>query len=64
MTNQTDPKTETIAETENYLAWRAEEGDGETTYHLELNNVTLHFFTEEWTEFLDLARSLVKNNPA
>ena len=64
MTNQTDPKTETIAETENYLAWQAEEGDGETTYHLELNNVTLHFFTEEWNEFLDLVRSLVKNKPA
>lgn len=61
MSNHTDPKTETIAETENYLAWRAEEGDGETTYHLELNNVTLHFFTEEWTEFLDLVRSLVKD---
>ena len=64
MTNQMDPKTETIAETENYLAWQAEEGDGETTYHLELNNVTLHFFTEEWNEFLDLVRSLVKNKPA
>ncbi len=61
MNNQTDPKTETIAETENYLAWRAEEGDGETTYHLELNNVTLHFFTEEWTEFLDLVSTLVKS---
>jgi hypothetical protein len=62
MSNHTDPKTETIAETENYLAWRAEEGDGETTYHLELNNVTLHFFTEEWTEFLDLVRALVKDS--
>jgi hypothetical protein len=60
MSDHTDPKTETIAETENYLAWQAEEGDGETTYHLELNNVTIHFFTEEWTEFLDLVRSLVK----
>ena len=62
MTNSTDPKTQTIAETDNYLAWRAEEMDGETTYHLELNNVTLHFFQEEWTEFLDLARILVRDN--
>jgi hypothetical protein len=62
MSNHTDPKTETIAETENYLAWRAEEGDGETTYHLELNSVTLHFFTEEWTEFLELVRDLVKES--
>lgn len=51
-------ETETIAETDNYLAWRAEEPDGETTYHLELNNVTLHFFEEEWQEFLQLAQGL------
>ncbi|MDR3572811.1 MAG: hypothetical protein P4L50_03030 [Anaerolineaceae bacterium] len=55
-----EPKTETLAETDNYLAWRADEPDGETTYHLELNSVTLHFFEEEWTEFLDLARLLIK----
>lgn len=54
MDNSNEPKTTTIAETDNYLAWQAEEPDGETTYHLELNNVTLHFFKEEWQEFLDL----------
>jgi hypothetical protein len=32
------------------MAWKAEEPDGESTYHLALNNVTLHFFTEEWNE--------------
>jgi hypothetical protein len=58
--NNSEPKTETIGETDNYLAWKADEPDGETTYHLELNNVTLHFFQEEWTEFLELARDLVK----
>lgn len=51
-----EPKTTVIAETENYIAWSAEEPDGETTFHLELNNVTLHFFQEEWKELLDLAR--------
>lgn len=56
----TEPKTTTIAETDNYLAWSADEPDGEKTYHLELNNVTLHFFTEEWMEFLELVRSLVR----
>jgi hypothetical protein len=60
MNNNSDPKTQTIAETDNYLAWRAEEPDGETTFHLELNNVTMHFFAEEWEEFLALARLLVK----
>jgi hypothetical protein len=52
--------TETIAETDNYIAWRAEEPDGETTFHLELNNVTLHFFREEWEEFLELVRALTR----
>jgi len=54
-----EPKTEVIAETDNFLAWKAEEPDGETTYHLELNNVTIHFFREEWGELLELARALV-----
>lgn len=58
MSNSSEPRTETLAETENYLVWKAEEPDGETTYHLELNNVTMHFFEEEWEEFLELARSL------
>jgi hypothetical protein len=55
-----EPETEVIAETDNYLAWQAEEPDGETTFHLELNNVTLHFFREEWEEFLKLARMLAE----
>jgi hypothetical protein len=53
-----EPTTETLAETENYLVWKAEEPDGETTFHVELGNVTVHFFKEEWDEFLELARSL------
>ena len=56
--NHGEPETETLAETENYLVWKAEEPDGETTYHVELNNVTVHFFQEEWEEFLELARIL------
>lgn len=56
--NNSEPRTQTIAETDNYLAWKAEEPDGETTYHVELNNVTVHFFEEEWREFLQLVRNL------
>ncbi|MHB0924382.1 MAG: hypothetical protein ACYC6H_07185 [Bellilinea sp.] len=56
-----EPKTDTISETDNYMAWRAEEPDGETTYHLELNNITIHFFTEEWEEFLALVRTIVRD---
>jgi hypothetical protein len=53
-------KTEVIAETDNYQAWRVQEPDSEMTYHLEINNVTIHFFTEEWEEMLKLMRLLVK----
>jgi hypothetical protein len=55
-----DIETTTLAETESMSAWKAEEPDGEVTYHLELNNVTMHFFQEEWDEFLSLAAGLVK----
>ena len=56
--DENSPQTETLAETDSYLAWKASEPDGETTYHLELNSVTLHFFEEEWQEFLELTRAL------
>ncbi len=59
MTEIPEPKTKTIAETQNYVAWLAEEPDGETTYHLELNNVTVHFFEEEWQEFMGLVKTLM-----
>ena len=56
--NGKEPTTATISETDNYMVWKAEEPDGETTYHIELNNVTLHFFEEEWDEFLKLIKSV------
>ena len=52
------PETDTISETENFVIWTAEEPDGETTYHLELNNVTIHFFEEEWQEFRKLVKKI------
>lgn len=55
-------ETETIAETENYLVYSADEPDGETTWNVELGTVTLHFFREEWQEFLKLM-ALVKTKP-
>lgn len=55
-----EPKTTTLAETDQFIAWKAEEPDGETTYHLEVNAVTLHFFAEEWEEFLRLVRALLE----
>jgi hypothetical protein len=58
--NDQDFDTEVIAETESYLAWQADEPDGESTYHLELNNLTVHFFAEEWKEFLQLVEILIE----
>jgi hypothetical protein len=58
MSKTPEPATETLAETENYLVWKADEPDGETTYHVELGNMTIHFFKEEWEEFMELARAL------
>ena len=55
-----EPTTDVIAETDNFMAWQAEEPDGETTYHLDIGNATLHFFQEEWDEFLKLVRSLLE----
>ena len=49
-----DPTVQVLAESENFNVWRTQEPDGETTYHLELGLVTVHFFTEEWQEFLKL----------
>lgn len=58
MKDQPDLSTNVIAETDSFIAWKASEPDGETTYHLELNSVTVHFFEEEWEEFLELVKML------
>ncbi len=58
MTDNYEPKVTTVAETDSYAVWSAEEPDGETTYNLELNNVTIHMFEEEYKEFLELVKKL------
>ena len=58
MRENLDLKVTTIAETDSYAVWSAEEPDGETTYNLELNNVTIHMFEEEYAEFLELVKKL------
>jgi hypothetical protein len=50
--------TDILAETQNYIIWSANEPDGELTYNVELGSVTLHFFQEEWDEFLNLIRAV------
>ena len=58
MSEENEPKVTTLAETSNYVIWKAQEPDGETTYHVELGNVTLHFFEEEWQELAELLKNL------
>jgi hypothetical protein len=58
MSENPEPKIKTIAETDSYAVWSAEEPDGETTYNLELNNVTIHMFEEEYQEFIELVKKL------
>lgn len=47
-----------VAETENFVIYTAEEMDGELTYHVELDKVTLHFFKEEFEEFVKLVKAV------
>ncbi|MGD8998134.1 MAG: hypothetical protein PVH80_08490 [Anaerolineae bacterium] len=56
-----EPIVEALAETKNFEVWRAEEPDGETTYHLELGISTIHLFREEWEEFLELIETAKAN---
>ncbi len=56
--NPEDLKTTVVSETKEFTIWKAEEPDGETTWHLELGQVTLHFFAEEWQELLSLFEAL------
>jgi hypothetical protein len=58
MAEENDLVMKTIAETDNYSIWTADEPDGEKTYHVELNNVTVHFFQEEWDEFVALVKKI------
>ncbi len=60
--NDTDASDSAIAETENYLVWEVREPDDELIYHVELGTVTLHFFREEWQEFLQLMKVAASNS--
>ena len=62
MTDKEDAANNALAETDNYLVWEVREPDGEITYHVELGAVTLHFFREEWDEFLRLIKVASSNS--
>ena len=59
VTPQSPPSEEGVAtdmliQSDNYEVWLSHEPDGEVVYHVELDNLTLHFFREEWQEFAAL----------
>ncbi len=58
MAEENEIRTNTIAETPNYIIWSAQEANGEETFHIELGLATIHFFKEEWDEFLNMFKSL------
>ncbi len=41
----------TLAESERFAILKAESPDGETTYHIEMEQVTIHLLPDEWAEF-------------
>jgi protein-tyrosine phosphatase len=56
--NEKEPIIEILAETDRFNLVRTQEPDGETTYHLEMGNVTVHFFREEWDELVKTINEL------
>lgn len=58
MADDLEITTKTLAETDNFVMYSAEEPDGETTYNIQLGMATVHFFREEWEEFLSLVAQL------
>jgi len=48
-----------LAETDLYGVLLTYDEAGEKVYHLELENTTVHFFAEEWDEFLELMKQVL-----
>ena len=59
MVQDSDTSINTIVETDDCFAYTAEEPDGEITYHLQINNITMHFFNEEWQIALKFLKEVV-----
>jgi hypothetical protein len=50
---------ETLAETEHFAVWRSTGDDGQSLFHLELGNVSIHLTEEEWEELVELVDQAV-----
>jgi hypothetical protein len=56
-----EPDVKTLGESENYAVWVSNEADQEDLiYHIELENMTLHLFEDEWEEFVSVILESVR----
>ena len=53
------PSLEEVSRTENFTAWKSVEPDEEEMYHIQFGKATVHFFVEEWEEFVDFVSEFV-----
>jgi hypothetical protein len=53
-----DFQIEPLAESENFMVYTTTDEEGETVYHIEIYNITLHLNEEEWAEFAELIGSI------
>lgn len=61
MNQENETSINHLVESENCFLYTADEPDGELTYHMQINNVTLHFFNEEWVETLEFLREVIRH---
>ena len=60
MDEDNETKITTLVESDDHFFYTAEEPDGEITYHLQINNVTIHFFLEEWQSTFEFLKKVVE----
>lgn len=52
---------EPLAETDHFTLWRSISDDGQSLFHLELGNVSIHLTEEEWRELVELINRAVSS---
>lgn len=56
-----EPKIKTLGESESYAIWVSDESDlEEVIYHIEMGNLTLHLFEDEWDEFVGVFMQAIR----
>ena len=56
----TDLEPALLAETDHLSVWKLDDPEEGPSYHVELSLVTLNFEADEWSEFVDLMRQVVR----